>query len=131
MMQMKLETGVIGQYFACYTAKGRRETLLDMTVYGSRGTLEISPGRIEWSCGHDTVNVSRVPKSDRGYHRQWQNFCDAITGRAAVVSTPQKALDDLLVIDAALRAASAARSERPNIAAAKFAEPAGNETRRA
>src|SRR5437764_12855810 len=102
-MQLTLENDVAGQYFACYTAKGKHETLLDLTVFGSRGTLEIRPGLVEWSRDRETVASFSVPKTDRGYSGQWRNFCNAIQGEEAVVSTPERAFGDLLVIDAALR----------------------------
>jgi len=105
MMQMKLENGAAGHYFACYTTKGKQETPLDLVVYGSGGTLEVSAGRVEWSNGLTGGARFRVPKTDRGYVPQWQNFYDAIERQAPVVSTPQRAFGDLLVIDAALRSA--------------------------
>jgi predicted dehydrogenase len=112
LMQMKLDNGVAGQYLASYTAKCNRESLLDLTVYGSQATLEVRPGKVEYGHGPATGASFRVPKSDRGYEGQWRNFCDAIRGGAGVVSTPEKAFGDLLVIDAALRSAHEAKPVR-------------------
>lgn len=124
IMQMKLDNDAAGQYFACYTAKGKRETLLDLTVFGSRGTLEIRPGRVEWSRDREMVGSFKVPKADRGYPRQWRNFCNAIQSGEAVVSTPEKTFGDLLVIDAALRSA---REQKPVKLTSKWRDVAGSQ----
>jgi predicted dehydrogenase len=106
LMQLKLDNGVAGQYFALYTAKIRHETLLHLSIYGSLGTLELNTGTLEWSRGPEAGERIRIPRSDRGYVGQWLNFIDAIQGRAPVVSTPERALGDVAVIAAALRSAS-------------------------
>jgi hypothetical protein len=51
LMQLRLRNGCSGQFFACYNAKLQRESALDVTVYGSQGTLEITLGRASWSHG--------------------------------------------------------------------------------
>ena len=49
---------------------------------------------------------------DRGYPAQWRNFCSAIAGKESIIATPEKAYDDLVVIDAALRSAKSGRNLR-------------------
>ena len=44
IMQVMLRNGIRGQFFACYTAKAKRESPLRVAVYGSQGTLEVRPG---------------------------------------------------------------------------------------
>jgi predicted dehydrogenase len=106
LMQLRLENGRIGQYFAHYNARLERESALDVAAYGTHGTLEITPGRVAWSHGPGRPGgVHRVPKSDRGYEHQWRNFAMAIHGEEPLVSTPEQAYRDLLAIDGALRAA--------------------------
>jgi predicted dehydrogenase len=112
LMQWKPQNNVVGQYFACYTAKAERETALDVTVYGGRGTIEITAGKVSWTIGAGTHGSGtaggafRIPKSDRGFERQWENFANAIRGKEELISTPFKAYRDVLVIDAALRSAA-------------------------
>ena len=110
LMQMRLGNGIVGQYFACYTAKVAQETLLGLTVYGSAGTLVVSTGKVCWTQGAGKpAGVFRVPGTDRGYQRQWENFANAIQGKEPLLSTLHSAYRDLLVIDAALRSAATGR----------------------
>ena len=106
LLQLKLDTGAIGHCFICYTAKAEEEMLLELIAYGGRGTIEIRDGTVKWAhgCGR-RGGVFRYGKQERGYWRQWQNFCRAICGEEELVSTPERAYGDLLVIDAGLRSA--------------------------
>ncbi|MBM3775805.1 MAG: Gfo/Idh/MocA family oxidoreductase [Acidobacteria bacterium] len=106
LMQLKLASGAVGQYFACYTATVREESMLSVSVYGSQGTLSVAPGRVTSSRGAGgPLRSFRVPRSDRGYLRQWQNFLAAVQGKEQLVSTAAKAFGDLAVIEAALASA--------------------------
>jgi predicted dehydrogenase len=107
LMQMRLGNGIIGQYFTCYTAKVAEETLMGLSVFASCGTLNVSLGKVSWSQGVGKPHGAfRIPKTDRGYTRQWENFANAIHGKEPLVSTLHSAYRDLLVIDAALRSAA-------------------------
>ena len=113
ILQLKLSSGAVGQCFFCYTAKEDMENGLDLAIYGTRGSLRIGEGEVTWSSGVGRRNhVYKIPNFDRGYRGQWKNFCAAIHGKDALVSTPQKAYEDLLVIDAALRSAQTDRRMR-------------------
>jgi predicted dehydrogenase len=113
LMQLKLSNGAVGHYFTCYTAKVERETIFDLSVYGSRGSLKITEGELM-----GVGDSSKLPKDfkapdfDRGYRLQWQNFLNAVGGEEAVVATPGKAYGDLVVIDAALRSAKTGQEIR-------------------
>ena len=107
LMQIRLGNGIIGQYLACYTAKVAEEELMGLTVYGSNGTLDVSLGKVSWTQGAGRPHGAfRIPKADRGYSRQWENFANAIHGKEPLLSTLHSAYRDLLVIDAALRSAA-------------------------
>lgn len=108
MMQLKLSNGAMGHYFTCYTAKMEKETIFDLTIYGSQGSLRIMEGELMWISDSTTLPKHFTASDfDRGYRSQWQNFLKAIRGEEAVVATPGKAYGDLVVIDAALRSARA------------------------
>jgi predicted dehydrogenase len=110
LMQVRMESGVEGHCFFCYTAKESKENPLDFVIYGSKGVLH---------AGNRTVKITRGPGmrgksiavAEQGgeYLRQWQNFCAAIRGEQEIVSTARKAYGDLAVIDAALRSSSERR----------------------
>jgi predicted dehydrogenase len=106
LMQLKLSNGSTGHYFACYTAKVEKESIFDLTVYGSRGSLRITEGELVWVTD-STISPKyfKDPDFDRGYRPQWENFLNAIRGEEKMISTPEKAYGDLMVIDAALRSA--------------------------
>jgi predicted dehydrogenase len=104
LMQLKLASGVIGQLFACYTAKVTQEIPLEWMVFGAKGSLRYSAGKLLLSRGSGAPETAfNFEPNDRGYPGQWRNFCRAIRGEEPVVSTPEKAYGDLLVIDAAMR----------------------------
>ena len=110
LAQMTLDSGALGQYLACHTARTDRETVFDLTVYGDRGTLWLTEGAVEWTEGHDNQRVSHRPEGhDRGYRGQWQNFAGAVRGHEDVYATPLKALGDLLLMEAALYSAGTRR----------------------
>jgi hypothetical protein len=68
MMQIRLRNGILGQHFACYTAKVAEETLMGLTVYGSGGSLDVSLGKVSWAQGVGKARgASRIPKNDCGY----------------------------------------------------------------
>lgn len=103
-----LSGGATGHYLACYTAKTDRERSFDLHVYGDDGTLWLSEGKIEWySAATGTRSSWEDTLHDRGYLAQWRNFLAAIRGLEPVLSTPQKAYHDLLVLESALQSARA------------------------
>ena len=106
LMQLKMESGVTGQFLALYTATVKHETPMQLSIFGTRGTLEVRPGWLEWTAGSTSEGKTRVSRTDRGYSGQWRNFIDAIRVRAAVVSSAERAFGDLKLIAAALRSAS-------------------------
>jgi predicted dehydrogenase len=116
LMQTKMVSGAVGQFFACYTAKVHRETFLGLTVFGSQGSLHLTPGRLAWTTGGGaSETLYRFDAADRGYRAQWRNFCRAVRGKEKIISTPENAYGDLMVIDAALRSArSGQRMILPN-----------------
>jgi predicted dehydrogenase len=106
LMQIKLKSGAIGHVFACYTAKVEKETIFELIAYGKHGSLRVSDGEVTWITDPKSPpKFFREPDFDRGYRLQWQNFVKAIRGEEILVSTPEEACADLLVIDAALRSA--------------------------
>lgn len=106
LMQLGMETGATGQFLALYAATVKHETPMQLSIFGSRGTLELSPGLLEWTAGPTTGERIRVSRTDRGYGGQWRNFIAAIRRRAAIVSTPERAFGDMKLIAAALQSAS-------------------------
>jgi predicted dehydrogenase len=106
LAQLKLANGVVGQLFFCYTAKVEQETPLELAIYGTAGTVSVLNGRVVWTKGVDNrARVYDSDPSDRGYVRQWKNFCAAIRGEEALISTPERAYGDVVVLDAAVRSA--------------------------
>src|SRR5262249_52805705 len=98
--------------FACYTAKVTTEAALEWRVFGSKGTLQLIGSRLVLSHGGGSRETTfRFDTKNRGYAGQWRNFCCAIRGEELIVSTPERAYGDLLVIDAALRSAHGHRRE--------------------
>lgn len=103
-MQLKVANGAVGQHFACYAAKHAQDTSFDFTAYGTGGTLNLTAGRIRWSSDSaGTRFTERTSREDRGYEQQWVNFWAAIENGEPVLSTPERAFGDLVVIHAALR----------------------------
>ena len=112
LMQLTLAGGAIGHYFSTYTARDDHETVFDFVAFGSRGTLRLTEGKVIWNREQGTDRRVHEPEDyDRGYRGQWANFFGAIRRGEAVVSTAEKALVDLLVIDAALRSAAGGQCE--------------------
>jgi predicted dehydrogenase len=95
-----------------YTATVKHETPMQLSIFGTRGTLEVRPGWLEWTAGSTSEGKTRVSRTDRGYSGQWRNFIDAIRVRAAVVSSAERAFGDLKLIAAALRSASQGKPVR-------------------
>ena len=92
---------------ACYSAKVEKETLFDLEALGSSGSLRLTEGEVTWLRSPGSQVFSYRPQSyDRGYTNQWRNFFRAILGEEALLSKPEQAYRDLLVIDAALRSAA-------------------------
>jgi len=113
LLHLKLASGAVGQCFLCYTAKEQKESGFDFVIYGTRGSLRVGDGKVILSGGVGRSHrVYEMAGFDRGYLAQWKNFCAAILGREPLVSTPEKAYGDVLVIDAALRSAKLARRLR-------------------
>jgi predicted dehydrogenase len=111
LAQLALENGAIGHYFACYAAKTQKETTFELLAYGTRGSIEVLDGRVYCACGPQAPPHAFVAKQfDRGYRRLWQNFCSAIRGEEEIVSTPEKAYGDVLLISAALQSAQTGRN---------------------
>jgi predicted dehydrogenase len=105
-MQLTLAGGAPGNYLACYTAQTDCETVFDLTVYGTAGTLWLTEGKVEWTTSPDGTRSSWLAEShDRGYLAQLRNFVRAVRGQEAVYSTPEKAFGDLLLMEAALHSA--------------------------
>jgi predicted dehydrogenase len=110
VMQLSLADGAPGHCLACYTARTDHETVFDLVVYGDRGTLWLTEGQVQWTTGGDAPRATwQAAIRDRGYLAQLQDFVWAVRGGGAVYSTPEKALGDLLLIDAALQSASSGR----------------------
>jgi predicted dehydrogenase len=105
LMQMELASGAVGQYLATYTAIDANESLFDMTVFGSEGTLRVNNAVVSWNRGaNEPGKTLQFDSSDGGYRAQWRNFVNAVHGVELVYSTLEKAHKDLLVIDTALNA---------------------------
>jgi predicted dehydrogenase len=106
LAQLDLTSGATGHYLACYTAKTDRERSFELHVYGNGGTLSLSEGTVEWYSATTATRSSwQDPSHDRGYLSQWRNFLAAIRGREPILSTPEQAYGDLLVLESALRSA--------------------------
>src|SRR5262249_15426448 len=110
LMQVTMQNGAVGHCFASYTAKVPREVFFRLGVLGKEGSLEILEGEVSWGVGAEKLNCFRTDSADRGYQAQWQNFLSAIEGTEPVVSSPEQAYEDLLVIDAALESASTGKN---------------------
>jgi predicted dehydrogenase len=106
LVQLTLSSNAVGHYLACYSAKVIKETVFDFTAFGKTGSLQLTEGEVQWLRAPGTPALTYRPDGyDRGYKNQWRNFYRAIRGEEAVVSTPEQAYRDLLVIDAARRSA--------------------------
>lgn len=105
LMQTVLSSGATGQYLSCYTAKTDRETVFDLSVYGDAGSLWLTEGKIEYYSSASGQRAVWQTAADRGYLGQLQNFVAAVHGREPIYSTPEKAYEDLLVLECALRSA--------------------------
>jgi predicted dehydrogenase len=106
LMQVRMNSGVVGQCFFCYTAKERLETPLDFTIFGTKAVMRVERRGI--AITHEMGKPARLKRIEGGgeYLRQWKNFCAAIRGEEAIVSTAERACGDLAVIDAALRSSN-------------------------
>lgn len=110
VMQLTLATGAPGHCLACYTAQTDRETVFDLVVYGDQGTLWLTKGQVQWTAsGGAARSTWQADSRDRGYLAQLQDFLRAARAGGQVYSTPEKALDDLLVLEAAWQSASEGR----------------------
>jgi predicted dehydrogenase len=109
LMQVRMDSGVVGQCFFCYTSKERRESPLDFTIFGTKGVLRVERNGI--AITHELGKPRRLVRIAVGgeYLRQWKNFCGAIRGEEAIISTAERACGDLAVIDAALHSSSTGR----------------------
>lgn len=105
LMQLTLHSGVVGHFFACYTAKVEAESFFDLRIYGTRGSLQVSDGVVRLYPQSSNSPAFVESDFDRGYRAQWLNFLRNIQQGEPCGSTPQQAYRDLLVIDAALRSA--------------------------
>jgi predicted dehydrogenase len=106
LMQLTAASGAPGHYMTCYTAQTDRETGFELTAYGTRGTLWLTEGKVEWTAEPNGTRSSWQAEShDRGYRAQWRNFLRAVQGQETVYSTPEKAYGDLLLLEAALYSA--------------------------
>ena len=114
LLQLKLTSGAIGHCFFCYTAKQEKEYGLDFVVYGTRGSVRVDEdGKVAWARSVGAApRIYESPHFDKGYERQWRNFCAAIRGKEAVISTAESAYRDIEVIDAAFRSAGSGRKIR-------------------
>jgi predicted dehydrogenase len=113
LMQVKLANGAVGQCFFCYSAKQEKEIGLDFIIYGTKGAVRVTDGTVTLTRGVGLPpKVYQDREFDRGYPAQWKNFCSAIIGQVRLISTPEKAFGDLVVINAALRSAASGRSIR-------------------
>jgi len=110
LAQLALDNGAIGHYFACYAVKTQKQTTFELLAYGTRGSIEVQDGRVRCARGlRPSPHVFVAKQFDRGYRRLWQNFCRAIRGEEEIVSTPEKAYGDVLLINAALQSAETGR----------------------
>ena len=115
LVQLTMCDNAVGHYLACYSAKVIKETVFDFTALGKSGSLQLTEGEVVWLRAPGTPPLSYRPEGyDRGYTNQWRNFYRAIRGEEAIVSTPEQAYRDLLVIDAALRSANKGEKIRLN-----------------
>lgn len=109
VMQLRLSSGAVGHCFFSYTAKQQFERELDFVIYGTRGSVRVGDLRVTWSRGVGLRPRVYAIRPFNSYVGQFRNFCRAILQKERVISTPEKAFGDLLVIDAALRSAKAGR----------------------
>lgn len=104
LAQFTMSSGAVGHFLACYTAKVSEESVFDLAVVGTNGSLRLTEGEVTWLSAPDTkVCYFRPEHYDRGYTNQWQNFHRSICGEESLVSTPGKAFEDLLILEAMLR----------------------------
>ncbi len=103
LMQVRMESGVVGHCFFCYTAKEAKESPLDFAIFGTKGVLRVAPSTVTIVRGGESPReVTRTKAKPGEYLNQWRNFGRAIRGEEQVISTARKAYGDLAVIDAAL-----------------------------
>jgi predicted dehydrogenase len=111
LMQLTMDSGCIGHYYACYSARVRPETIFDLSVIGDRGSLDLKEGHVSWFNEQGSAE-ERFAEFDRGYQRQWQDFLAAVRGEGALQSTVEKAYGDLIVLEAGFRSSQSGQVER-------------------
>jgi len=111
LMQLTMDSGCVGHYYACYRARIRPETIFDLSVIGGNGSLDLKEGHVSWFNDHGSAE-ERFADFDRGYQRQWQDFLAAVRGEGALQSTVEKAYGDLIVLEAGFRSAQSGQVER-------------------
>jgi len=115
LVQLTMSNGAVGHYLACYSAKVVDESVFDFTAFGKTGSLQLCEGNLAWLRRPGEPPLAYHPGwYDRGYTNQWRNFYSAIRGQEVLISTPEKAYRDLLVIDCALRSANCGEKVRIN-----------------
>lgn len=107
--QFTMKSGAVGQFLASFAAKVARETVLELTVLGTAGSLHLAEGEVVWVRTGSEPAAFRPKSFDRGYTPQWGNFYRAIRGAEALRSTVEEAYRDLEVVDAVLRSMEVGR----------------------
>lgn len=103
LAQFTMSSGAVGHFLACYMAKVSEESVFELAVFGTNGSLRLTEGEVMWlSVPEMKVCCFRPENYDRGYTNQWRNFHRAICGKESLVSTPSKAYEDLLTLEAML-----------------------------
>ncbi len=114
LLNLRFQGGMVGNLLYSGALQTRETTALHGLIYGSKGTIELSNGRVVLTEGSaqkaQVVEEYEVADFDGGYEGEFSNFYEAVRNGAKVVSTAEEALKDMAVISAALDSAESGKT---------------------
>ncbi len=106
LLNLKFSNNLLGQYTATYTAILPEPCYFKMEIYGTKGSITVTDGKVEtFYANKHKSEVTYFKNFDLGFTNQWVNFCDAIQKGEAVKGTAEQTYEDFALILKGLEAA--------------------------
>lgn len=107
ILNFKFKNNIIGQYTASYTAIVQNPFYFRMEIYGQKGSIFITDGRVELFKERNRISmIKNFENFDLGFTNQWINFCDAIQKNAPILGTPEQTYKDFELVMKGLESAT-------------------------
>jgi len=106
-LNLRFESGAIGNYTASYPEISVPEQDTGMRLYGSTGVMVVNGSTITVNHADGEVDTHRVEQPDSGYFNEFQNFHEAIVGDAAVVGTAAQSYRNMELVLSGITSAQA------------------------